>query len=115
MEAALIGNEERGETTISTNPADRSASSIVTSESSHSSAIVTAKPRPLRRKSRAYSKGALISHLTIISLIVGMVLLSYQAPTGVVLNSAQTNQEKSIEAPTVDQVSSAALASVAAQ
>ncbi|MFS8119841.1 MAG: LysM peptidoglycan-binding domain-containing protein [Microcoleus sp.] len=82
------------------------------------SAIASNQLTSIKRKSRKYSFGAIISHLTIASLILGMVAIGYQAPTGNVsaLNSAQpsANSSDNISA-TLDQVASANMAAVAAQ
>jgi len=72
----------------------------------------------LQRKSRKYSFGAIVSHLTLASLIIGMVALGYQAPisNAAALNSAQPTANTNDEIPaTLDQVTSANMAAVAAQ
>lgn len=72
----------------------------------------------LKRKAKKYSYGAVISHIVIASLIVGMVVLGYQPP----VNGADASVSSVADlgtnpsaVPTVDQVASANMASVAAQ
>jgi surface antigen len=83
------------------------------------SAIAADKLTIIKRKSRKYSFSAIISHITIASLIIGMVAIGYQAPVGNVaaLSSAQSSQNAgtALDSPTVDQVASANMAAVAAQ
>lgn len=69
----------------------------------------------LKRKAKKYSYSAIISHLTIVALILSMIAVGYQSPirdsSG--LNSSQTSLEEAN--PSVDQVASANLAAVAAE
>lgn len=72
----------------------------------------------LKRKARKYSYGAVISHIVIGSLIIGMVVLGYQPPVNGAnanVNSVTDLSTYPNQAPSLDQVTSANMAAVAAQ
>ena len=72
----------------------------------------------LKRKARKYSYGAVISHIVIASLIIGMVVLGYQPPVNganATVNSVSDLSTYPDQAPSLDQVTSANMAAVAAQ
>lgn len=76
-----------------------------------------AKTNLLKRKARKYSYGAIVSHIVIIGLIVGMIGIGYQPPvkSAGLVNSVADLSSLPASAPTVDQVASVNMAAVAAQ